>query len=75
MARIDIENHHNLQSYLLNQKEVELIEAINQLFMFMYVNTIPVILSGFWIAVGKRQSSAHCHRQLVGNGKCEKMPP
>ena len=39
MARIDIENHHNLQSYLLNQKEVELIEAINQLFtMFMYVN-------------------------------------
>ena len=39
MARIDIENHHNLQSYLLNQKEVELIEAINQLFMFMYVNT------------------------------------
>ena len=25
MARIDIENHHNLQSYLLNQKEVELI--------------------------------------------------
>ena len=47
MARIDIENHHNLQSYLLNQKEVELIEAINQLFMFIsiHVNTIfPAIL-------------------------------
>ena len=42
MARIDIENHHNLQSYLLNQKEVELIEAINQLFMFIsiHANTI-----------------------------------
>ena len=36
MARIDIENHHNLQSYLLNQKEVELIEASYQSIIYVY---------------------------------------
>ena len=41
MARIDIENHHNLQSYLLNQKEVELIEAINQLCLCKYLPYFP----------------------------------